>query len=352
MLLNVFSRFWPIYRNLFRMHYLARSVRTPTVQQVQEMLVLIEQTQTHAYRWPRVWSSEWYLQLLKSDSMLVQNLCFTSSLDGHHQDFIHDLLLVALRTSNTPLMEWLTIRLDATTLPEKIWQELQTTDPIVQCRFLWTRPRIDALTGSHRTPVLIMLAASEPHLWLYGYYLWYNKLSTQWSIVPPEHWWHKLHSFNLHSPPNAIRSIPYHYRGKIVTQLFPIKGSTAYSTTLLVHRRSTMLAPDPWAIVRSAFYGDTSLWSTRVVYLPETLTMYADALAILQQYYPHLLSTTFQKKVPNVIREATPSLEMLIFLGFSSGPEAHHEFSVWLTEHNGAIAHRKPIEVFALDDLL
>lgn len=340
------------YWRLRQMKALARSVFSPNRDELNKMLRLLDLTDKKANGWPMHWSPDWYRQLAQSDSWNANNLCCTSAIDHYTQDFVHEMAEYGLVAGNIPLFEWFIRRLDARTLPPRLWARVQQSDPIIQLRFLVKLPHLDELEGDARAPVLSMLAASEPHFWMYDHAFWYTSLSQKWQIVPPVQWWNLLYTLNLRRPTNATRNLVQHYRGKTVNQIFQIMGRVTYSDGILMHHRSEILSQDPWAVVRSAFYGDTQIWPPRPGHDEETHAMYVDAYAILMQYYPQLLQTDFQNSVPESVRQATPRVELMMFLGMASGPEAFEAFSDWLAANDGQLFSSRQPEVFPLDNLL
>ena len=340
------------YWRLRQMKRLARSTATPKESDVDEMLQLLGLTDKRADGWPIKWSPDWYRALAKSDSWNGNNLCCTTPLDDFTQDFIHEMALYGLKANNIPLFEWFVHRLDARTVPAEMWTLLLVADPIIQLRFLVKLPNLPALEGNDREPGLTMLAKSEPYFWMYDYADWYTALAEKWNIVPPTHWWNRLYTMDLHRPPKLSRSLAQHYRGHTVNQVFQIEGRTTYSESHLLRHRSAILSQDPWAIVRSAFYGDTQMWPPRPIHDKSALVMYVDAYAIFMEYYPHVLQTDFHNHVPDCVRNAPPRVEFMMFFGMPSGEEAAVAFSAWLAANNGQLTCVKPPENFSLDSLL
>lgn len=334
------------------MHALARLVSTPNRDELEEMILLLDLTDTHAEVWPTQWSPNWYRQLAQSDSWNANNLCCTTKLDGFSEAFKQEMALYGLRSGNIPLFEWFMKHLDARTLPGEMWSLLLEADPIIQLRCLVKLPHLDELECAARQPVMDILASSEPHFWMYDHAAWYTTLSRKWRLAPPVAWWHLLYTLNLHRPPNMTRNLVQHYRGSTVNQIFQITGRTTYSESHLRHHRSEILSQDPWAVVRSAFYGDTQMWPPRPIHDQHALDMYVDAYAILMQYYPQILQTSFQDVVPDSVRQATPRVEFMMFLGMPSGPLAAAAFTSWIDANGGELAPAQTPETFALDNLV
>lgn len=341
-----------VHWRLRRLKRLARSTDTPSRDELNEMLVLLDTTDSKAYAWPSRWSQGWYRQLAMSDTFNAHNLCCTTSLADYNDGFIHEMCLHALRANNIPLLEALAKKLSPTTMPSEMWKLLQDADPIVQWRLLTILPGLDELEGAQRAPVLAMLASSEPHFWMYDHAGWYTHLARKWCICPPASWWELLHTLNLYRPPNNMRSLVQHYCGSTISQMFEITGRRKYSLATLESHRSDILSQDPWAVVRSAFYGDTTPWPPRRAHLEQNHADYVDALAILTHYYPEKMTAAFDAKVPDAVRQATPRVEMAMFLGMENAALAYQAFSSWLATNNGSLASSEPCEEFSLGGLV
>lgn len=316
------------------------------------MIALLDATEENAHRWPSAWSPDWYRQLAMSDSFMAHNACCTSDIYGYTQDFVHEMVLYALDANDLSLLEWFSTRLNAKTVPFKFWSLLQEKEPIVQFSMLLKIKHIDELGELERMPVVKMITAFEPYFWMYDCFSWYANLSKKWNIVPPLHWWPLLYTLNLRRPPNAIRTFVKHYRGSTITKLFQLTGNNTYSVELLKNHRVEVLSQDPWAVVRSAFYGDTTAWPPLPPYSSQVVEMYTDALAILMQFYPRNLNSDFYGNVPDVIRYGTPRIELLMFLGMPSGPDAFNAFSAWIAFNNGQLVSVKTDDTFPLANLL
>lgn len=316
------------------------------------MIALLDATERNANRWPFAWSPDWYRQLAMSDSFTAHNVCCTSDINGYTQDFVHEMVLYALNANDLSLLDFLSTRLNAKTVPSKFWSLLQATEPIVQFSILLKIKNLDALEEPERIPVLKMITGFEPYFWMYDCSSWYANLSKKWNIVPPLHWWPLLYTLNLRRPPNARRTFVKHYRGSTVTKVLQLNGHDTYSIDLLENHRSEVLSQDPWAVMRGAFYGDTTMWPPLPSYSPQTIEMYTDALAILMHFYPRELKSDFHEKVPDVVRQGIPRIELIMFLGMPSGPAAFNAFSSWITFNNGQLAPIKIDETFPLTHLL
>lgn len=341
-----------LYWRLCQLKWLAYSVQTPNGAQLEKMLELLEQTHAKSGFLPSTLSPGWYRELALSNSRHAHTLCCASKLDAYTNDFIYDLMQDALRMSNIPLLERLSNRLRATECPLEFWHFLENSDSFVQLRVLIKLLQLEELTGNTRQLVITMLSKFNPYLLMYDFAAWYTALSRAWKFSPPVHWWHALYTSNLYQPQmRSLHSLVTSYKGLTITSVFPIKNA-AYSEEHLMHHRSAILSQDPWAVVRSAFYGDTQMWPPRPVHNQHALAMYVDAYAILMQYYPQTNRTDFQSLVPDYIRSAKPRMEIMLFLGMPSGPDAAQAFSSWLADNNGELISATTTETFSLDNLL
>ncbi len=321
---------WWTQRRLLRaLHNTALSTVPPSTQEVDGVIAALHATEDVAHRWPSRWTEPWFEALMRSPSMLAHNMCSTSHVNEYSLDFAHRMVALALENSDASLLDVFQKRMEAGTVPEDVWNKLLIAQPMMQVRMLTRLAGLKHLPASRRRPVLSILAASEPHLWLYEHAPWYRALALSWGIQPPAHWWQTLYSQDMYHPNNVYRGIQQSYPGHTLTQLVAVMGRKTYSLGELELHRYALLEQDPWAPVRSAFFGDTSAFKSASPYSPLNAKL-TDAHAVLMQYHPDKMTPEVHQRISNVVRQGTPSLEITMHLGMPSWEDAYDAFSSWL----------------------
>ena len=327
--LNSLVRWWKCQRLLRHLRKEALLKAPPSPQEVDAIIGALHATEHVAHAWPSRWSETRFEALMQTSSMLAHNMCCTALVDDYGMDFVHRMAALALAKSDTALLDVFQKRLHANTLPDDVWAHLLTAQTMMQVRMLTRLEGLPGLPANKRGPVLTILAASEPHLWLYEHAQWYRALAQAWKLPPPAHWWSLLYTEDMYRPKNPLRKIQQGYPGYTLSQLVSLTGRKTYSFGELEMHRYALLEQDPWAPVRSAFFGDTCAFKSASPYsvLNAKLT---DAHAVLMQYHPEKMTSEVHQRISPNVRQGTPSLEITMHLGMPSWEEAYAAFSLWL----------------------
>lgn len=337
---------WVRQRGLLRtLNKKAQSDAIPCAKEVQDVIAALHATEAVAHRWPSRWTQAWFEALMRSQSMLAHNMCCTSTVDQYSMEMVHRMVELALDRNDASLLDVFQKRINAVALPEEVWNKWLGAQTMMQVRMLTRLNGLAHLPASKRGHVLSVLAASEPHLWLYEHAHWYRTLAEAWRLAPPEHWWTMLYTEDMYRPKNPQRQIKQSYPGQTISHLISIMGRKTYSLGELEMHRYALLEQDPWAPVRAAFFGDTSAFKSASPYsaLNAKLT---DAHAVLMQYHPSKMTSEVHQRISSAVREGTPSLEIAMHLGMPTWQEAYAAFSQWL--QSGGLDSQETLSVDGL----